>query len=149
LERLTADCDVVLYYYNPNITPALEYEKRLSEQRRLAETLGVRLIEGEYDSEAFADAAENCEKCILLRLDKTAELAKAQGFELFTTTLSVSPHKNAALINKILTETGAKYDVEPLCEDFKKRDGYKRSVELSKIYGLYRQNYCGCKVKTP
>jgi len=133
--------------------PAEEYEKRLAEQRRLASILGVELIEGEYDNAVFLKAVaglENgpekgrrCEACIRLRLEKTAEAAKERGIDTFTTTLSVSPHKNAELINKILAEL-SEY---ALCEDFKKKDGYKRSIELSREHRLYRQNYCGCIFK--
>jgi hypothetical protein len=141
LERLAKMYRVVLFFYNPNIMPAEEYEKRLAEQRRLAKIFDVELIEGEYD---FKLTSSCCEKCIAQRLFKTAETAKARGFEAFTTTLSVSPHKDTALINKILKEAGELSGVEPICEDFKKKDGFKRSVELSKQYGLYRQNYCGC-----
>jgi len=150
LERLSEDYKVVLYFYNPNIMPAAEYEKRLTEQRKLASILGTELIEGEYDNEAFLETVKGyknereggnrCEKCITLRLSKTAEIAKARGFDFFTTTLSVSPHKNAELINRILKSLGD----NSVREDFKKKDGYKRSLELSKIHGLYRQNYCGC-----
>jgi len=150
LERLVENYKVTLFFYNPNIMPAEEYEKRLSEQRRLASMLGVKLIEGDYDHEAFLNAVagleseqegnSRCEKCIQLRLSKTAEAAKARGFDIFTTTLSVSPHKNAELINKILSELSE----GALLEDFKKNDGFKRSIELSKEYGLYRQKYCGC-----
>jgi hypothetical protein len=142
LERLTENYKVTLFFYNPNIMPFEEYQKRLSEQRRLADILEIELIEGDYD---FKLTAPCCEKCIQLRLLKTAELAKARGFDYFTTTLSVSPHKDTVLINKLLTEAGELHGVKPLCEDFKKKDGFKRSVELSKQYGLYRQNYCGCK----
>ena len=159
LERLAAYYDITLYYYNPNIMPSAEYEKRLSEQRRLLtlfpEPSDTELIEGEYDNSAFLKAVKGlenepegsgvrCEKCIEMRLDKTAALARERGFDFFASTLSVSPHKNAALINKILTQTGAKYNIKPLCEDFKKKDGYRRGVELSNKYGLYRQKYCGC-----
>ena len=156
IERLKNDYEVVLHFYNPNIMPVFEYEKRLFEQRRLAMLLNnVGIIEGGYDNEAFTEAVrglENepegggrCERCIELRLRKTAETARKQGFDCFTTTLSVSPHKNAELINRILRNAGAFYGIEPLCGDFKKKDGYKRSIELSKLYGLYRQNYCGCR----
>jgi hypothetical protein len=145
---------IILFFCNPNIMPAEEYQKRLSEQRRLAELLGIELIEGEYERAAFLEAVrglENepeqggrCEKCIQLRLFKTAEVAKARGIDTFATTLSVSPHKNAEQINRLLKSAGELYGLTPLLEDFKKKDGYKRSLELSKQYGLYRQNYCGC-----
>jgi hypothetical protein len=141
LERLAENYNTVLFFYNPNIMPREEYEKRLTEQHRLAAILDAELIEGEYDGAITSDC---CEKCIAQRLFKTAELAKMRGFDYFTTTLSVSPHKDVKLINKLLTEAGELHGVTPICEDFKKKDGFKRSVELSKEYGLYRQNYCGC-----
>jgi len=150
LERLTEVYKVILYFYNPNIMPAAEYEKRLSEQKRLASILDIALIEGDNDNEVFLKAVrgleneqeggKRCEKCIAMRLFKTAETSKAQGFDFFATTLSVSPHKNTGLINRILKEAGE----NSIREDFKKKDGYKRSTELSKMHGLYRQNYCGC-----
>jgi hypothetical protein len=143
LERLAKMYQIILFFYNPNIMPREEYEKRLAEQRRLAAILDVELIEGDYDCD-FELTSPCCEKCIAQRLFKTAELASARGFDYFTTTLSVSPHKNTELINKLLTEAGALHSVTPLLEDFKKKDGFKRSVELSKMYGLYRQKYCGC-----
>jgi len=149
-ERLAEDYKIILFFYNPNIMPAAEYEKRLSEQKRLASILDIELIEGEYDNDGFLKALKGfenepeksarCEKCITLRLSKTAQTAKAHGFDFFATTLSVSPHKNAELINRILKESGA----NSIREDFKKKDGYKRSIELSKMHGLYRQSYCGC-----
>jgi hypothetical protein len=131
-----------MFFYNPNIMPAPEYEKRLSEQRKLASILGIRLIEAEHK---VIKMNADCGHCIGLRLDETARYAKEVGFDAFTTTLSVSPHKDAALINRILAEKGEKHGVAPLCADFKKQDGFKRSVELSKQYGLYRQKYCGCE----
>jgi hypothetical protein len=150
VERLINDYDVVFLFFNPNIMPPEEYQKRLSEQKRLADLLKIKLIEEEYNNEVFLKAVKNtengqrCEKCIELRLKHTAVTAKKQGVGIFTTTLSVSPHKNSALINRLLEEIGTASGVKPLCEDFKKRDGFKRSVELSEKYGLYRQKYCGC-----
>jgi predicted adenine nucleotide alpha hydrolase (AANH) superfamily ATPase len=150
LEQLKKYYHIILFFYNPNIMPAEEYEKRLAEQRRLASILDVELIEGEYDNTAFLkvvrglesepEKGRRCEACIRLRLEKTAKAAKTRGIDTFTTTLSVSPHKNAEMINKILVELSE----NALSEDFKKKDGYKRSLELSKEYGFYRQNYCGC-----
>ncbi|MDR2532567.1 MAG: epoxyqueuosine reductase QueH [Oscillospiraceae bacterium] len=155
IERLAGDYNIVIFFSNPNIMPREEYEKRLSEQKRLVALHGVQLIEDEYENSTFLNAVagfenepeggKRCEKCIELRLRRTAEAAKAQGFDFFTTTLSVSSHKNAVLINRILEEKGGQYGVEPLLADFKKNDGYKRSLELSKKYGLYRQGYCGCR----
>jgi len=139
-----------MFFCNPNIMPAAEYEKRLSEQRNLASVCNIKLVEAQYDNAAFLKAVKgekNCEICIEMRLAEAAKAAREAGFDAFTTTLSVSPHKNTALINKILLEQGGIYGVEPLCEDFKKRGGFQRSVELSKQYGLYRQNYCGCIIE--
>ena len=156
LERLTEHFDVTVLYYNPNIEPEEEYLHRLSEQERLLSLLpgGVRLLPCEYGHEAFdafaprfADAPEGGERCLhcfALRLEYTAEKAREHGFEYFTTTLSVSPHKNADNVNRIGSEAGRKAGVKYLFADFKKRNGYLRSLELSKEYGLYRQNYCGC-----
>jgi hypothetical protein len=145
VEKLSADYKITMFFYNPNIIPSEEYEKRLSHQRRLALIYDMELIEDEYNHAPFINAS--CEKCIELRIKKTAETAVKSVFDCFTTTLSVSPHKNYMLISKILTDKGEKYGIEPICIDFKKQDGFKRSVELSKQYGLYRQNYCGCKLK--
>ena len=150
--------DVTVFYYNPNIFPLGEFKKRIEEQRSLIERMPAKhpisFIAGEYDSEKFYQMAkgleqvpeggERCFKCFELRLRKTAELAKKGNFDYFTTTLSISPLKNAQALNeigeRIAQETGVKY----LDSDFKKKNGYKRSTELSKEYGLYRQDYCGC-----
>lgn len=154
LERLKDRFDITVYYYNPNIDSEEEYAKRAAEQTRLAAAFGLSAQVEKYSSEEFYAAAKGfedapeggkrCEKCFALRLKKTAEKAKENGFEYITTTLTLSPLKNAALINEIgemvATETGIKW----LPSDFKKRGGYQRSIELSNEYGLYRQNYCGC-----
>ena len=157
LERLCGHFRVTLLYYNPNIEPEEEYLHRLSEQKRLLALLPeeVPMLECGYEHEAFeafapamADAPEGGERCLAcfaLRLNRTAELAGEHGFEYFTTTLSVSPHKNADNVNRIGGEAGEKYGVRYLFADFKKKNGYLRSLELSKQYGLYRQNYCGCR----
>ena len=156
LERLTEHFSVTLLYYNPNIEPEEEYSHRLAEQRRLLTLLPgeIRMLECGYDNEAFeafapalADAPEGGERCLAcfaLRLNYTAEQAKKHGFEYFTTTLSVSPHKNADNVNRIGEEAGKRFGVKYLFADFKKKNGYLRSLELSKKYGLYRQDYCGC-----
>jgi len=156
LERLIPDYDVTVYYLNPNILPEAEYAKRLAEQARfLAEAHpDIRLIEGDYDPELFkcavkgfeqiSEGGERCDKCIALRLNKTAEIAEKNGFDSFCTTLTVSPHKNAAKINAVMKAAAEHYGVAALLADFKKKDGFKRSIELSKEYNLYRQNYCGC-----
>lgn len=148
---------VSVLYFNPNIYPREEYEKRKSEQKRLIESAfpEAELLDADYDHDAFLRAAAGlegereggarCEKCFRLRLERAAREAKAGGFDLFATTLTVSPHKNAPLINAIGLEEGEKAGVEFLPSDFKKRDGYLHSVRLSEKYALYRQNYCGCE----
>ncbi len=158
MEYLSKYFDITVYYYDPNIEPAEEYFLRLEEQKRLVSEMfpgsGTEVTEGEYEPERYHDCIKGleeepeggarCERCFRLRLEKTAETALKNGFEFFTTTLTVSPHKNAPLINAIGEETAKKYGVKFLNSDFKKRDGFKRSIELSEQYGLYRQNYCGC-----
>ena len=157
LERLTEYFRVTLLYYNPNIEPEEEYLHRLSEQERLLSLLPeeVPMLPCGYDHEAFdafapalADAPEGGERCLAcfaMRLNYTAEQAKKHGFEYFTTTLSVSPHKNADNVNRIGEEAGKRYGVKYLFADFKKKNGYLRSLELSREYELYRQDYCGCR----
>ncbi len=158
LEYLAQFFDITIFYYNPNISPEEEFIKRALEQRRLIEEMPlkrpVKFIEGNYDSERFFEIAkglehvkeggERCFKCYRLRLEETAKIAKQNNFDYFTTTLSISPLKNARVLNAIGGELGEKYDVRYLFSDFKKKEGYKRSCELSRIYSLYRQNYCGC-----
>ena len=154
LEFLSEYFDVTVFFYNPNIHPQSEYEHRLSEQRRLCELSDIPIVECRYDTQSFFDAVrglekepeggERCKKCFELRLDNTAYLAKAAGFELFTATLTVSPHKNACIINEAGVAAARRHGIEWLPCDFKKRGGYQRSIELSRQYGLYRQDYCGC-----
>ncbi len=153
LEYLSDYFDITLFFYNPNIQPAEEYEKRLSAQKQLLERAKyknpVAFLAGEDEPQRFFEAVKGlencreggarCEKCFELRLSKAAEIAKKGGFDYFATTLTVSPHKNAVLINEI----GGRYQ-NYLPSDFKKREGYKRSIILSKEYELYRQGYCGC-----
>lgn len=153
LEYLSDYFDITLFFYNPNIQPAEEYEKRLSAQKQLLERAKYKnpvvFLAGEYEPQRFFEAVKGlencreggarCEKCFELRLSKAAEIAKKGGFDYFATTLTVSPHKNAVLINEI----GGRYQ-NYLPSDFKKREGYKRSIILSKEYELYRQGYCGC-----
>lgn len=157
LSVLTPLAKVSVLYFNPNIYPREEYEKRKSEQKRLIESAfpEVELLDADYDHDAFLRAAAGleeereggarCEKCFRLRLERAAREAKAGDFDLFATTLTVSPHKNAPLINAIGLEEGEKAGVEFLPSDFKKRDGYLHSIRLSEKYALYRQNYCGCE----
>ena len=157
VERLMENFCVTVFYFNPNITESEEYNLRLNEQKRyLKETYGdaVKIIEGRYSAREFFAAAtglekepeggKRCEACFELRLNETAKIAKEGGYRYFCTTLTVSPHKNAELINEIGTHAGERYGVEFLPSDFKKRGGFKRSCELSEKSGLYRQNYCGC-----
>lgn len=155
IERLKDYFDITVYYYNPNIDTAEEYRLRAEEQERFCKEVGVKvIIEERRESEFYAaakgleDAPEGgsrCEKCFNLRLGETAEYAKKNGYEYFATTLTVSPLKNSALINELGIKIGEEKGVKYLPSDFKKGGGYYRSVELSKEYGLYRQNYCGCE----
>ncbi len=158
LEYLSQYFNITVYYYNPNISLKEEYNYRLSEEKRLVSLMSfkypVKIIEGDYNPREFFDAVKGledepeggrrCEKCFRLRLESAAKIAKAGCFDYFTTTLSISPLKNAALLNSIGAEMSQKYGVNWLFSDFKKREGYKRSIVLSKEYNLYRQNYCGC-----
>ncbi|MBQ3048046.1 MAG: epoxyqueuosine reductase QueH [Clostridia bacterium] len=158
IERLKKDYNITIFYYNPNIYPEAEYQKRLNTQKEYlkASHQDIKVIDGEYlDSSIFIsefiglenckEGGKRCEKCIYLRIKKTAEYAKNNGYDLFASTLSVSPHKNANLINSIGLKCENEYDVKYLISDFKKQDGYLNSIKLSKQYNLYRQNYCGCK----
>ena len=155
LEFLMPKIAVTVYYYNPNIMPQSEYERRLGEQRRLCDILGVELVEGEYRNddylyavkglEAEPEGGARCSECFTMRLRRTAELAKKGGFDYFCTTLTVSPHKNAEIINTLGEKIADEVGISFLPSDFKKRNGYLRSIELSKKYGLYRQVYCGCR----
>ena len=156
LERLCEHFRVSVLYYNPNIEPEEEYLHRKAEQQRLIGILGedVGWLECGYDHEAFEafapamaeepEGGRRCLRCFALRLKYTAEEARKHGFEYFTTTLSVSPHKDAEAVNRIGEEAGWEAGVKYLSADFKKKNGYLRSLELSKAYGLYRQDYCGC-----
>lgn len=158
IEYLSQYFNITVLYYNPNIYPEAEYEKRKAEQKRLISEMEtkypVKMLDCDFESEKFYSAVkglENCreggERCFIcyrLRLEKTAIEAKNNGFDYFTTTLTISPLKNAQKINEIGEELAEKYCVKFLPSDFKKREGYKRSIELSKVYNLYRQNYCGC-----
>lgn len=158
LEYLSEYFRITVFYYNPNIYPEEEYYKRVEEQKHLIERLlarhPIRFVEGAYDKERFYDMAkgleqvkeggERCFKCYELRLREAAKLAKEKGFDYFTTTLTISPLKNAAKLNEIGELLGEEYETVWLPSDFKKKNGYKRSTELSKEYGLYRQDYCGC-----
>lgn len=150
--------DITAYFYNPNITDYEEYIKRYKELLRFTkqvyeDRIDVKLENHEpqvfYEMargmENLPERGERCYKCYRLRLEKTAAYAKKEGYDLFTTTLSISPHKNATWINEIGQEMGEKYGVEFLFSDFKKKNGYKHSIDLSHEYNLYRQDYCGCE----
>lgn len=158
LEYLSQFFKITIFYYNPNIYPAEEYEKRVEEQKELIQAIPakheIKFMAGDYDTKAFYQMAkglegeqeggERCFSCYELRLRNTAQLAKEKGFDYFTTTLSISPMKNASKLNEIGGMLEKELEVNYLYSDFKKRNGYKRSIELSKQYDLYRQDYCGC-----
>ena len=149
--------DITVFYYNPNISPFEEYERRLNEEIRFLNEAypHIKVINAKYDSEKFEEMAkglenlpeggERCKKCYKMRLEKSGEYAKQNDFDYFTTTLTVSPYKHSATLNQIGGEIANKVGVKYLFSDFKKEDGYKHSIELSKKYNLYRQDYCGCK----
>ena len=147
--------DITIIYYNPNIYPYEEYIKRKDEQIRLIDNFSdVSFIDCDYDNDVYErlikglenepERGKRCSVCFRLRLSKTAEIAENNGFEYFGTTLTVSPYKNASIINMIGEDIAKEYNVKWLYSDFKKNDGYKKSIELSKKYNLYRQDYCGC-----
>ncbi len=158
LEYLSNYFDITVFYYNPNITLPSEYAFRLSEEKRFLREKRfprpVRIAESEYEPELFFEAVkglerepeggERCRVCFELRLEESAKKAVELGFDYFTTTLTISPLKNADLLNEIGMRMGEKHGVSWLCSDFKKREGYKRSIELSREFDLYRQSYCGC-----
>ena len=158
LEYLSQYFAITLLYYNPNIAPLEEYQKREAELRRLVSqmkfTHPVALLPCQYGGQAFVQAAQGlegepeggkrCEACFRLRLRYAAQEAARLRFDYYTTTLSISPMKNAPLLNQLGEEIGREFGVAHLPSDFKKKDGYKRSVQLSKEYDLYRQDYCGC-----
>lgn len=158
LSYLTKYFKITVLYYNPNISPKEEYEKRKEEQIRLINEMPfvnpVTIIDCDYDNDKFEEIVKGleeekeggcrCHKCYRLRLEKTATLAKQNHFDYFGTTLTVSPYKNSQKLNEIGAELESIYQVPYLYSDFKKKEGYKKSIELSRIYNLYRQNYCGC-----
>jgi len=153
IERLSGAFDLTVYYYNPNIYPESEYRRRADEQARLLEALGVPMVEAEYDPAAFEaigmgdqpEGGARCKACYALRLEQSARYAKEQGFDWFCSTLSVSPHKNAAWLNELGQALATQYGLSWLPNDFKKKNGFLRSLQLSEEYGLYRQSWCGCR----
>lgn len=158
LEYLSEFFDITILYYNPNIYPEEEYRKRVEEQQELILSMPLKskvtLLEGEYHPadyyetvkgyEKDPEGGERCFLCYELRLAEAAEAAKKGNYDYFTTTLSISPYKNAEKLNEIGERLAKEYGIAYLPSDFKKKNGYKRSIELSKEYGLYRQDYCGC-----
>ncbi len=163
LEYLSQFFHITVFYYNPNIYPESEYAHRVSEIQRLISELSpvypISFLEGPFDTDAFYAAAKGlekepergarCEQCFRLRLSLSAQKAKQGNFDYFTTTLTISPLKNAPLLNSLGEELGLQFGVPFLPSDFKKKGGYLRSIELSQIHHLYRQNYCGCVFSRP
>ncbi len=157
-EYLSGYFDITLLFYNPNMDTAEEYAHRANELKRLVREAGYpsEAVICEYDPESFEEIAKGfedepeggarCRKCYELRLRMAAQYAARHSFDYFTTTLSISPYKNADWINEIGERLAKEYGVRHLPSDFKKKNGYKRSIELSKEYGLYRQDYCGCAI---
>lgn len=159
LEYLSNYLLITIFYYNPNISEEREYRKRVAEQKRLIEEMPLKnpvsFLEGNYNPQEFLDAVKGleqlgersarCYACYRLRLERAAKMAKENGFDYFTTTLSISPYKNAAWLNEIGEMLQQEYEIEYLYADFKKKNGYKRSIELSEQYQLYRQDFCGCR----
>lgn len=155
IEYLQKYFNITILYYNPNIYPKEEYEKRKNEQIRLINNFdNINFLDCDYDNDIYnkkiiglenePERGKRCNICFKLRLEKTALIAKKMNFEYFGTTLTVSPYKNAGLINEIGITLEKEYNIKWLYSDFKKQNGYKRSIELSKKYNLYRQDYCGC-----
>ena len=158
IEYLSNYFNITIYYYNPNISPIEEYEKRKNEQIKFINEFKTKnklnIIDSDYNYDDFLnvinglenepEGGSRCSKCYLLRMDKTAKKASDLKYDYFATTLTVSPYKNSKKINEIGYLLEKKYKIKYLPSDFKKKNGYKRSIELSKEYNLYRQNYCGC-----
>ena len=158
ISTLTPYFNITVLYYNPNIEPKEEYEKRKQEQIRFIKEFKpinkLDFMDFDYDNDAFESMAKGlenepegglrCHKCFELRLLKTAKIGKENNFDYFCTTLTVSPHKNSQVINKIAEDVEKKVDIKYLYSDFKKEEGYKKSIDYAKEYNLYRQNYCGC-----
>lgn len=155
IEKLKNNYEIIPIFYNPNIHPEEEYNRRLINFRFLCKMLKIPYIIGPYDKNKWynltkgleneKENGERCKICFKMRLEYVAEMAKKYECQIFTTTLTISPHKNSNIINKIGNEIGERHKIKFLEENFKKQDGFKQSVLLSKKYGLYRQKYCGCK----
>ncbi len=161
LEYLREAFALTVFFYNPNLTEQEEYRRRVEEEKRLIDLMNgqggssqIEILEGRYEPERFLEVArgletckeggERCVRCFALRLGETARVAAEDGFDFFTTSLTISPLKNSALLNRIGAQEGERYGVRFLPSDFKKNNGYLRSTQLSRLYDLYRQNYCGC-----
>ena len=161
LEYLREAFALAVFFYNPNLTEQEEYRRRVEEEKRLIDLMNgqegssqIEILEGRYEPERFLEVArgletckeggERCVRCFALRLGETARVAAEDGFDFFTTSLTISPLKNSALLNRIGAQEGERYGVRFLPSDFKKNNGYLRSTQLSRLYDLYRQNYCGC-----
>ncbi|MBE6147176.1 MAG: epoxyqueuosine reductase QueH [Firmicutes bacterium] len=158
LEVLSKYFKITIFYYNPNIFPEEEYKKRVLEQQKFISLISsvnpISFLEGDYRPQDFFDTvrgyehlkegSERCFRCYRLRLEEAAMMAKKLGFDYFSTTLSISPYKNSQVLNEIGFSLEEKYQISYLCADFKKKNGYRRSIELSREYDLYRQDYCGC-----
>ena len=159
LEYLNKFFNITVFYYNPNISSKEEYDKRINEELRFVKEYPfdtkIEVINGKYDNDTFEDIIKGleeekeggarCFKCYRLRLEESAKYAKENKYDYFTTTLTISPYKNSQVLNEIGHELSEKYGIKYLYSDFKKKNGYKRSIELSREYNLYRQDYCGCK----
>ena len=156
LEKIAQYFNITILFYNPNITDYKEYLKRKEELEKFINLVGynIKLLDCNHDKEKFLELSKGledlkegdirCYKCYKLRLEETAKIGKKYNFDYFTTTLSISPYKNSKWLNEIGEELASKYNINYLYADFKKKNGYKRSIELSQLYRLYRQNYCGC-----
>ncbi|MBU0964216.1 epoxyqueuosine reductase QueH [Patescibacteria group bacterium] len=154
LQKLQKDFDVTAYYYNPNIYPADEYQQRFKESKEFCEQHNIPFTEENPDQDRWflltqghendEEKGDRCTICYKIRLEKTAQYAKEHGYDIFGTDLSISPHKDAKRLNKIGRELAQVYGLKFLVADFKKNDGYKQAMELSKQQGFYRQDYCGC-----
>lgn len=154
IEELKTKGEVVALFYNPNIHPREEYQLRLENARRICEILSVPLIEGKYEVNSWFEVVKGlekepegglrCEECFRMRLQRAVEFASAFNCDAFSTTLTVSPHKNASLIHRIGDEVAERYEIAFRHDIFRKKDGFKKSMEIAHRHGLYRQNYCGC-----